>query len=1044
MTTAANLSIWSDLACAGGVRYRGVPPSNFTYTRSKDNSGTAVVEVDRGDTSLIPLLALRNVLRVNTEISDVHEYYISNLSDDTSKPVATVTGKPVELLMARAFLLGKRAGRTTTFVGDTLSAHDWLSNYGIPSLAAYNQPWWTIGTVDVPGLFTFSLVDQSVLYLCQQLVRKSQSVVRARRNGEVGYYLDLVNISVALTPLAVVGKNVKVLSKELDDTVQGTVAAPSGRVFSGNQEPERITHVGWDVASIAGSVLTLADLSGVSPTILSEDGQPFVSGHAWRLGCIPALVYWNGATNYTTNYGLYRAAYIQSTKKLWGAFGAGAGAGIMSLDMVARTQGSLLTTSLTTPRDLCYYPSTDTLYVVDLGGNRVTPYVTAGPTAGTPITVGTGPRRALHVVDTGFDQILIGHTGSNAILQIDPSTNTVSATSPTMTRSAHMDYVSKTQVYVACDNGGFLYRYNASANTLTTTVSSIGSGAGFASAVYVPSTQEFWACEYTLSGATHIVILDTTTDTIKAVLPTTGVHGTVVDCCTVGGYFYGVTTDGLLVCYNASTHGFVWARRHAAWPSTVILRSLTYLSDVDCFAVTSDSCAMVFMDAQTNGATVARAMTAAAAATPSVTLQNGAFPALVHDEVIFTRSDGYPLFELPNVTALGLYDPIPRPAVNPQLSGGSNRVLNGDTVFYDASRQAARHLNAIIAESATEIKWDGYGADLVQNFTGQLNSSVPTNVGSNVGQNVNLKSVGASRIFLVGDLVYVNTHAITMMVLKKATADGSGNVTLWVGSSYNASCTGTETLTVYRPDPATLLAQASTWVALSTISNTGGTQPGAGEVYADVNLPFIPGDMGNLYFGISALAWGDSYQPNTWDLRILGADRRAVLLDIFPSPDTATYTKTALPQSINLTGSFGLPANFAGGHVQFNLRPLGMSFFNTLYISRMWVQVGNVDRGPPDAGAHLLWQYGQDTVQATGNPATNYQISPLEYDPSNPFVMGAAVRLTDKDHGVFSATPIIVAVTRPLPVNPGEVVQPVLSLNSQNPELTRLLAEALQ
>src|SRR6185312_3722944 len=157
-------------------------------------------------------------------------------------------------------------------------------------------------------------------------------------------------------------------------------------------------------------------------------------------------VLWNNGISRFTS----RIIYLESAKTLWGVFGH-AGVGIKSLNVESRSQGSLLTTSLTDPRDAAYNSSTGVLAVVDLGGNRVTPYTLSGPTAGTPVSVGTGPRRILRVTDTGFDQYLVGHTGSDAVKQLDVTTLAVSATSPAMTKPGHLAAVSQTQVYAASD-----------------------------------------------------------------------------------------------------------------------------------------------------------------------------------------------------------------------------------------------------------------------------------------------------------------------------------------------------------------------------------------------------------------------------------------------------------------------------------------------------------------------------------------------------------------------------------------------------------------
>ncbi len=1211
--SAGLLSVQTDLKCLGGVRVMDADFVSCLYGESKDNTRGAVVKVERRNTTLLSALTMASVLYVHNEVNEEREYFISNLQDDRTSPTATVTAKPVELLISRALVRGLNKGRYSTAIVGTYSIADWISQFIIPSLALAGQTFWTAGITNLSGNYTANFTDQTCMYLVRQLQTRKSPVFRARRNGNIGYYFDIVDLSVAYTPIADVGNNVVALSREFDDSQQANIIVPAGMQFNGNDEPDRIWFIPWLVVTVAGLALTLSDPSAQNTEIVGTDGQPLISGMRWRLACIPPMVYWKGDPTFAANYGLYRALYIQSSKRLWGAFGFGAGVGISSLDLVARTQGTLLTTSLTTPRDLYYYAGTDTLYVVDLGGNQVTPYVTAGPTAGTPIAVGTGPRRCLWVSDGGLNMLLIGHTGSNSILQIDPTSNTVSATSPAMNHPAHMGCVSKTQVYAASDNTGNVYRYQAVTNALTSTIPVAGAVFGFGSAVYIPASSEFWACEHTGSTATRIAIIDTATDTVKAYISHAPVHGAITDCLTLNGLFYGVTEDGLFVCYDGTTHAAVFIQRHAAWASTVKLRSIVYLADLDCFAIGSDSCGLVFMDAQNGSAMVARALTAASKSggpnlclqsealgtspwgisssgtvTPNtslapdgtttmdtitrvsgatdgvyqtvtftgngqkviscflrhgvgsstdfilydatagaalaqvraawtgsvltgvslvggtgtvamldlggglyrisvvattliaahtnqiiiypglvganadtaivwgvqaeddatlsayqpttstlptstvsgVTLANSTFPVQAGDEVAFCRDDADPLVEIPDDVSISEYGVKTRSVSNPQLIGGTNRCINGELVFYDSSRQSARHLNAITADGSTDLLWDGYGADTAQTFTCAINTTA-TVASPPAPQSIVLKTAGAGRIFQVGDILQNNTHSNNnFLILAKAVADGSGNVTVWaISNSSSATTLANDACTVYRPDLATMSA-ASHWVALPSAS-INGLQPGLNELFADIAVPYIPGEMANLYWGIDAVTWGPNSQPSGWRVRILGADHKNVLLSAFPNPDATVGALTSLPVAISFADQFPLNLNFAGGHLQYQLGASGETRLNTLYVKRIWTQVGNASRGAPSTlSAWQLWQMAQDARVARAQPTVNYVVRVREDDRTKPFVLGAQVALKDAPRGVY-ATPTIVDIERTLTKEGGQIVQPTLVLDNR-------------
>ena len=1081
---SAVLSVWSALACAGGVRLGDVEWVDFSYGEALDNTQGCKLTVNGEDLDALSLLRMGNVLRVNNELGDVYEYLINNAQIDRLTPGTPILGVPVEKLLDDVFVQSLVSGRRSTIVDDALSAASWVSQYAVPSLAAYGQPWWSPGTVDVLATSSWKFVDQTVMYLVRQILTNRTEVLRARRNGEVGYFLDLVNLSRAQTPLADVGGNVVAFSHQIDDTQQANIIVIAGELVSGNDEPERLWMVPFRVASLAGAVATLDDPSGQGTTILGSDGQPFIStlapltsGLNWRLGAITPPVLWNnGLARF-----LARAVYVQSAKMLWGVFRnpGGSTGGLKSLNIETRSQGSLLTTSLTDPRDAAYNAATGVLAVVDLGGNRVTPYTLSGPTAGTPVAVGTGPRRIVRLTDTGFDQYLVGHSGSDAVKQLSPSTLAVSATSPAMTKPAHLAPVSKTQVYAASDTADAVYRYNASANTLTTTIT--GGIAptwypiafpvqpfGYGAIVYIPATQEVWACQHAITIAlptpySGITIIDATTDTIVTRLDTSATHGEITDARTLNGDFYGVTADGFLVKYSGTDYTLQWIRRHAAWPVNTnyliaealwALHSIEYLPDVDCFAIGDDNGIVYFMDAQTGGAAIARALTAAVAATPSVTLANSVFPLRQYDEAFFTRDDGLPLTEIPNEASVLTYGPKQRPEpestlAGGQLSGGTNRVLNGDLTWFDSSRKAARFLNLSLPDATSEAKWDGYTDNAVRTFTAVANGSQGST--AYTPMSLVLKTAGAGRVFQPGDILDGGT--ITFMVLAKATADGSGNVTLWAAPSNVAGVVDGSTITVTRPNALTLLAAAPSLVVLPQLLFGGGSPTGCfSTIAADVNLPFIPGEMTNLYWGMTAFAFGINGNANMWLVEVRGPDQSVLesvppdLLNVHPNPDQ-TSLATVLGgnnlAAMSFTGSIPLPPHCAGGHTQLRIGPGVLPqgpWIMALYLAKLWIQVSNADRGVPDLSAWDAWQLAQDTGVDRGEPFVNYTVQPKEDDPTNPFRLGGDVLLRDAEEGV-AATPRVVQIVRTLPRTPDEVVLPLITLDNRDPSLIKRLVE---
>lgn len=1053
------VSIWRDLECVNpGGRLADLEFTSSSVGAALDNTEVTVFLVKADDLATLNLLTIATVLRVQDQYGTVSEFFISNVKKSRTKKEATITTKPVEILLNRVMVRALNATRASTVVNEPvgLSASDWIALFVIPSLAFYGMPWWAAGICSIADTFPLSFVDQTCMWLIKQnlLQYRAESLI-ARRNGAVGYYLDLVVPALAQMPVAAVGDNVLGLDIELDDLAQATVIVPGGQTFSGNDEPERGQwYAPIRVASLAGTVATLEDPSDVAMTILAEDRQPFVStdnpeilGMNWRLGCITPPVAWGASI-------CWRTVYIAATKTAWAAFSNG----IRSLAVESRALGTLLTSSLTKPTDLYYDAAADKMWVADVGGARVTPYtaIASGGTVGTPITVGAAPRRLVWL--PSLSVLLVTHgnvppvTAANAIEQISTGSGTVVHTSPAMTAPAHLAVVSATQIYVGSDSSDAVYRYNATANTVGVTIatgltanSQNAANNGYASLAYCPTPQQVWACQHRSStgGFCAITIIDATTDTIVGYIKTTGIHGQIVDCTVINGLFYGVTDDGLLVCYNPATRVLLWARRHASWPltngtpptndpATWVLHHLDQWTGLDCWAIGAYTGTLAWMDAQTGGAMIARAITSASAAAPSVTLANSSFPLSQYDEVVFCRDDGDPLFEIPNASAIAAYGVKQRQVIQANLDGGSNRALNGDMVFFDASRKTARFLNPTLPDATSELRWDGYTDPAVQSFVGAVNGNQATVATPTYApQGYTFKSMGANRVFQPGDLLIGGTD---FLVLAKATADGAGNVTLYGVASNNTGVLNGDPITVYRPFPGTLLGVQPTWVALPCMADaSGGVRS---SLSLDCLLPFIPGEMTNLYWGIEGYLFGLNVPANAWELTVRSLDGAQKLLDVFPNP--ASDPGFVALQPMMFDNAVQLPAGFAGGHVRLDIKLSAVAAGphpSTLFVQRLWLQVGNADRGAPSDGAPRMFDLGQQNAALRGDPPFSYTVQVIDDDPSNPFVLGAKVLLRDPANGIYNATPRIVTITKPQPRTADEKVQPVLTLDNRSPNL---------
>lgn len=1046
MSTTPFLSIWSDLACAGGVRLIDTDYVQCDYGASTDGTQGCTIAIPRTEDAVLSQIGLTSVARITDKYGTVSEYTFTNLRDTRTGPLATFTCQSVALRLNNALVRGINRGRPSTVIQDTLSPGDWVNLFAIPSLTAAGQSWWSAGTIaiDVAPTFTLNFTDETVMWLLQQLIQNDPACILPERVGETGYLLHVRPPTASVTPRAWVGQNVTALTREIDAEMLLTVAVPAGATASGNDEPEREWWVPFRAASISGNVVTLDDPSGNGTTILGDDNQWNVPGYEWRLGAVPftMLVGMNNAGVRTCgpSYSIYRALYVASSSKIWYITGATGVKLLNSMDLLTRTLGSGYTTSITRPTDLAYVSGTDTLYVCDANGNRVTPYTQATATAGTPISVGATPRRLLPVTISGTDSLIVTHTGSNAVKLVSTATNAVTATSPTMTTPGHGDVISATSVYLASNSAASIYHYNPTANTITATITGAQTS-GYAAVCYDATNNKVWCFgQATSGGAVAIEIIDPATDTIVETITITGVHGAVVDAFSSGGMVYGVTTDGLYVCYDGATYGNVFLNRPAAsgTAQAINLYSVNPLAGLDTVLLGTSYGSLIAVDAQTGGGHVARAITAGSEATPSVTLANSPFPLRQYDEVAFTRSDAMPLHMIPNYDGVETYGPIERQVQSEFLYGDTNRVLNGGLTFFDSSRTTARFLTSVTYDSRVEIKWDGYDDNTVTNFTAQSTTSQSTTAGTVT--TLTLKSAGAGRVFLAGDLIHYVSGSLTLIgaqVIAKSAADGSGNVSVLVVGIAGHTWATSDNVPVARPSGTQLLTAADGYVVLVGESALPAKHV---TISADIACPYVPGEMTNLYWGIEGFAWGENINPSTCLIAIGGSDTAASILpSTAPNPDTALYQQTLVPMSY--TNAIPLPTTFSGGHLQFAIAP-PTSGYGALYLSRLWVRIGNADTGAPDDGAWALWQLGQDAGTLRGVPPVTYTVEVLEDDPASPFVVGAAVDLRDAAWGV-AASPTIVAMTRPLPRNTDETVKPVLTLESRAPSFVRLVVETM-
>jgi hypothetical protein len=272
--SAFEIEHWTDLACAGGEARASIPPALV-------ESGTITVQLDGTDTMVLTVhdavaagIADGDVLRSTDPFGVVREHRVHgwtrSLRED-GVPVREITAvSPLLDLRDVGVLEVVQAGVPWLDVGGRYTVAEWLSEVIVPWLATKGQTWWALGTDEYANI-QYDLVAPATgltpLELLRALCEQSGGELVLRRDGEIGYLLDVVVSRGATAPVVPVafGRNLIELQETVDAEETATAIIPLGDTVDGADGPATIAENLWLVTVVDGTTPAWLSLFSGAP-----------------------------------------------------------------------------------------------------------------------------------------------------------------------------------------------------------------------------------------------------------------------------------------------------------------------------------------------------------------------------------------------------------------------------------------------------------------------------------------------------------------------------------------------------------------------------------------------------------------------------------------------------------------------------------------------------------------------------------------------------------------------------------------------------------
>lgn len=275
------LEVQTDVRCASGSRVAWFPAAALaacSAVLSPTEPESLTATLSRTDPRTAEVLVGRVVRTCFSDTTYDREWDVVELTDEATSDECTLLAHPIGLRLARKLYETTDAATgapvfDVNIVGVTPA--DAIDDYVLPTLAARGMSWVSRGTVDPTARLDLIAEQVSALELVRLIAAPSAAEWQLRRNGDAGYYLDLLTAigSSAGTLRIRTAHNLMAHRRQRSGLEAVTRVVPIGP--SSGIERTIAAHL-WRVAAIGtdgiGNYVQLADIAGGDGPIW-RDGQ---------------------------------------------------------------------------------------------------------------------------------------------------------------------------------------------------------------------------------------------------------------------------------------------------------------------------------------------------------------------------------------------------------------------------------------------------------------------------------------------------------------------------------------------------------------------------------------------------------------------------------------------------------------------------------------------------------------------------------------------------------------------------------------------------
>lgn len=259
------IEAWSTWKAAGGTRQAVVDDALSCTVTARLEDEQLLVSVPLTSAAAASLGA-RKLLRLDQDDTTYDEYRIIDRARDEEQARLVITAAPLRTTDLQGAGLIQRVDSDGVVIHDFeslgLTATEHIDNWILPALAAAGFGWIARGTVTPTQRVDMTFAWDTPLAALLRLATATTSELDIRRNGDAGYFIDLVaRVNAAAQTADIrVDKNLVNVTSDESALEQATRVFPRGAAQDELQAS--MARATWLVTNVVGSVVTLADPAG--------------------------------------------------------------------------------------------------------------------------------------------------------------------------------------------------------------------------------------------------------------------------------------------------------------------------------------------------------------------------------------------------------------------------------------------------------------------------------------------------------------------------------------------------------------------------------------------------------------------------------------------------------------------------------------------------------------------------------------------------------------------------------------------------------------